>query len=535
MAFYRLQVPYRDKDEVKALGARWFNEGKYWYYDGDVLPEGLKKWYPDNKNENNGQRFISADDGSGRLIDTETGGIIEKTVAVQTGYEKYRSVSEINSMISDIVYATNEFRTILVKGEVTNYDGRRNRHYYFAIKDEWSLLPCVMWDATARNVLDFKLEKGQQVAISGSLEFYKEGGRAQLIVNNIENIGDGQANLALMRLKNKLMAEGLFDEAHKKAIPKHPETVGIITSKDGQAIKDICKVALKRNPYVQLILYHVNVQGANAVPTITKGIKVLDGIRPDTIIIGRGGGSDEELMVYNDESIARAVFEAETPIVSAVGHEGHWTLIDYVADKRVATPSEAAEETIPNVMVDIDRVRFLKKGILDNMRSILGERKLVLNEKKARLEQNSPIHIFKDRSEKLNALREYMRLNILGIYESYKDRPQLLKTGIRNSFIQRLSEANDRTETLKESIRLGMERIFSEKKHNFEVLATKLHGLSPTAKLINGFGYITKNDLAVDSVENVSVKDKLKVRIHDGLIDTEVTKISKFTDPGNEL
>ena len=318
MGFFRLNVPFKDKDAAKKLGAKWYSEDKYWYYSGDELPEGLRRWYP---------QYLSLEKDN-RVVDTETGEILdsvpedepvteEKPYKAAEGdrFSKYKTVTEVNRMIAEIVYATNEFRSILVKGEVTNYDGKKGRHYYFAIKDENALLPCVMWDSTAAYALKFKLEKGQQVAISGSLEYYENQGKSQLIVSSIENIGEGQANLAFIRLKAKLEAEGLFDQERKKPIPKHPSQVGIITSKNGQSIKDICKVGGKRNPYVQLILYHVNVQGVNAVSTIVTGIKTLDRMGLDTIIVGRGGGSDEELNSYNDELIARTVAEAETPIV----------------------------------------------------------------------------------------------------------------------------------------------------------------------------------------------------------------------------
>ena len=520
MAFYRLNVPFRDKDAAKALGARWYAEDKYWFYKGDELPEGLRRWYGE------GQNLVKIDDGSSRLVDPETGEIIENelpfaddadheqralnpiTFSNNSGYEEYKSVSEINTMVHQIYNSTNEFRIVHVKGEVTNFDGKKGRNYYFAIKDEESLLQCFMWESTAQTALRFKLEKGQQVAIIGSLEFYREQGKTQLVVSHIENIGDGQANLMYLRLKAKLQAEGIFDDAHKKSIPKHPTTVGIITSKDGQAIKDICKVAQKRNPYVQLVLYHVNVQGVNAVATITKGIKVLDEMGLDTIIVGRGGGSDEELLVYNDERIVRLVYEADTPIVSAVGHEGHWTLIDHVADKRCATPSEAAEETIPNIMVDIERLQLISKAIKDNMQSRLEERLLVLKALQAKLEQNGPVHKYKEKSDKLNSLISMMRLNMQSAYESKAEKPNILL----------------------ESIRQNMMMAYDLRCHRLEVLLTKLNGLSPTAKLINGFGYITKDDKAVTDIEMVSPGDSVSVRIHNGRFTAEVKKVGSDND-----
>lgn len=476
MAFFKLNVPFKDKDEAKKFGAKWYSEDKYWYYSGDELPEGLRRWYP---------LYKPVDGKEGVYLDTETGEIIGDSSEIipvnnetDDPYAKYRTVSEINRMISDIVNATNEFRAILVKGEVTNFDGKKGRHYYFAIKDDSALLPCVMWDSTAAYALKFKLEKGQQVAIAGSLEYYDAQGKAQLIVSTIENIGDGEANLAFIKLKAKLEAEGLFAPERKKSIPKHPEQVGIITSKNGQAIKDICKIAEKRNPYVQLILYHVNVQGVNAVSTIVNGIKTLDGMGLDTIIVGRGGGSDEELNSYNHERIARAVAEAKTPIVSAVGHQGHWTLIDFVADKRVATPSEAAEETIPDVMTDISRIELLKNTIRDRMKAIIENRRLLIKSTLSDIEKNSPQNRLNENKDRLKHFSELMDMNIRSAFQKYNNR--------------------------------------------FEVLLAELNGLSPTAKLVGGFGYVTKGNKPVKNVADVKPGDDINIRMHDGDITATV-------------
>ena len=468
---YRLNVPYREKDEAKALGAKWNYKEKFWYCEGE-LTEGLRRWYdaPDAITDSNA--FENTHDDSNTSF-RETG--------IDDENDLYKTVSQVNQMIYEQFDDNISFQMIMVKGEVTNYSGHKGRNYYFAIKDDMSLLPCFMWEDTAASVLKFKLEQGQQVAIIGKLDYYKAGGKSQLIVRQIINIGDGAANLALLKLKAQLEAEGLFDEEHKKPIPKYPEKIGIITSKDGQAIKDICKVASKRNPYVQLILYHVNVQGKNAVGTIIEGIKYMDTQGVDTIIVGRGGGSDEELMAYNNEMIARTVYGAVTPIISAVGHEGHWTLIDYVSDKRVATPSEAAEEAVPDIMVDVIRVSRLRKSIEVNMINQLEQRKLLLKAGKALLEKNSPEARLKERIDRLSLLSEHIKDNITKAVEL--------------------------------------------RKHRYELLVAGLHGLSPTAKLVNGFGYISRNERPVTSVEEVAKGDTLKIDIHDGTIVTEVTEI----------
>lgn len=395
--------------------------------------------------------------------------------------DRFQTVSQVNDMIRNCFQNTLEFQSIMVKGEVTDYNGHRGNHYYFSIKDQECLLPCFMWETTAKAQLKFELKQGQQVAIVGSLELYRAKGRSQLIVRQIANIGEGAANAAYLQLVARLEAEGLFDVIHKKPIPKHPKAVGIVTSKDGQAIRDICKVAAKRNPYVQLVLYHVNVQGRNAVSSIIEGIRTLDRMGLDTIIVGRGGGSDEELIAYNHEEIARAVFAAQTPIVSAVGHEGHRPLIDFVADKRAATPTEAAEETVPDVMADLRRLEQLRESIIVHMRGHIQHRRLLLEARMAQMEQYHPKRILQEQRNRLTTLFERMQ--------------------------QLTQDALDR------------------RKHRFEVLATELHGLSPTAKLVKGFGYITHEGAPLMSVNNVALDDEVQIRIHDGEILARVTNI----------
>ncbi|MBR5179325.1 MAG: exodeoxyribonuclease VII large subunit [Lachnospiraceae bacterium] len=558
MGYYRLNVPYKDKETAKSFGAKWYSEDRYWYYSGERLPEGLYRWYP---------KYVKVEGKDGVYLDTETGEIIGeqvsenndsvrkdsaiKDIAVEdeaifntksNGFEsktpetaidenhsietdkyaRYRSVSEINRMINEIVNATNEFRHILVKGEVTNFDGQKGRHYYFAIKDENALLPCVMWDSTAAYALKFKLEKGQQVALAGSLEFYEGQGKAQLIVSAIENIGDGQANLAFLKLKKKLEAEGLFDQERKKPIPKHPAQVGVITSKNGQAIKDICKIAGKRNPYVQLVLFHVNVQGANAVSTIVKGIKTLDKMGLDSIIVGRGGGSDEELNSYNDEMIARAVADAKTPIVSAVGHQGHWTLIDFVADKRVATPSEAAEETIPDVMTDIKRVEDLKASLQNLMVNAIKTRKLLVDAKLSAIEKNSPQNRLNEKKERLKHNSQMLDVNIRNIYKSAQENLINLTKSIDSSMKLVYAGYRERPQIMLEGLNTNMKMIFGRYSKRFEVLLAELNGLSPTAKLVGGFGYVTKDNKAVKNAKDVSKGDEISIRMHDGDISATV-------------
>lgn len=466
---YKLNVPYVEKDEAKGYGAKWDFREKYWYCEV-VTPE-LRRWYVPEYTELEHTQVIAPEP--------------VRVLASNSIEDAYKTVSEVSEMILVSFNSFDRFQNILVKGEVTNYDGPNRGHYYFSIKDERCLLPCFMWSSDARLGMNFKLEKGQQVAICGDLEYYKATGKSQLHVKRVMNIGDGEANLAFLKLKQQLKEEGLFDPEHKKPIPKHPKKVGIVTSKDGQAIRDICKVSGRRNPYVQLILYHVNVQGRNAVSTVVEGIKVLDTMGLDTIIIGRGGGSDEELKAYNEEAIARAVFEAQTPIISAVGHEGHVTLIDYTADERAATPSEAAEKAIPDIMTDIRRLQYIKREMAVNVENRLEQRRLLLEAKMATLEKYSPE--------------------------------------------QRLKERKDQLALVKNQLKQTMQNVFEGKKHRYEVLLARLNGLSPTAKLINGFGYISHREKPLHSIEEVQPGEHLQITIHDGELDAQIMSMKKKT------
>lgn len=525
----RLYVDYTEKEEVKKYGARWNPAEKFWYYDGEVLPAELENWSTPRALPANGasrQRSFSYRTGQsdslpgngwsgtvaakGTAVDgivtgdplvdgmTSGGMAMEGMSAGGTAIDGFRenplagisqtaewlkpyhTVSEVNEMIKRQYGNTPQFRQIMVVGEVTNFTAPNRGNYYFDIKDEKALLPCIMWGSVAQALLSFRFQAGVKVAITGYLDLYVPNGKTSLIVRNIRDAGQGDAALALLRLQARLEAEGLFDEKFKKPIPKYPSAVGIVTSKDGKAIGDILKTASERNPYVQLLLYHVNVQGKYAVDSIIEGLRTLDQMGLDTIIVGRGGGSDEELMVYNDERIVRAVFQAVTPVISAVGHEGNWTLTDYAADYRESTPTKAAVKAFPDVLADQRRLAQLQQTLNMAIRSQLQQRRLLLDAKLSRLQALDPRRVLKEKQDRLQALTE-----------------QLQRT---------------------------MKAAYDQRRHRCEVLITQLHGLSPTAKLVKGFGYISIDDKPVTTINQVHEGADIRVRIHDGQICAKVTE-----------
>ena len=271
------------------------------------------------------------------------------------------SVTEINRYIKNMFIKDPYLNHIYVKGEVSNCKYHTSGHIYFTLKDAQGQLACVMF-AGQRRGLSFRLEEGQSVIVLGSINVYERDGKYQLYANSIVLDGLGALYERFEKLKKSLAAEGLFDKDHKKPIPPYPKKVGIVTASTGAAIQDIINISKRRNPYVQLILYPALVQGDGAPESIVKGIKALDKLKPDVIIVGRGGGSIEDLWAFNEEIVARAIYACTTPIISAVGHETDVTIADYVADLQAPTPSAAAELAINDYRVFMNLMEDYKDG-----------------------------------------------------------------------------------------------------------------------------------------------------------------------------
>lgn len=391
------------------------------------------------------------------------------------------SVGQVNTYIKNMFVNDFFLKQVMIKGEVSNVKYHSSGHIYFSLKDSTSTINAVMFKGSRVNGLNFNLENGQSVVISGSINVYERDGRYQIYASNIALDGSGELYLAYEKLKNRLYEEGLFEFDHKKTIPKFPKRVGIVTAPTGAAIEDIKNIAKRRNPFVQLILYPAKVQGDKAAQTIVKGIKTLDDMGVDTIIIGRGGGSIEDLWCFNEEIVARAIYEANTPIISGTGHEIDNTIADYVSDLRAPTPSAACELALYDVVKAINE--------LDNYGNII-KKSIFKRINIQKLQIDSLEH-------KLNTLSPVNRLNNQKMYAD--DLAEKLENVIHNKFLIR--------------------------KHKFEILTERINGLSPTAKLINGFGYIESGDRNITSVLQINVNDNMKITINDGIIKAKVTDV----------
>ena len=390
---------------------------------------------------------------------------------------KYYTVGQINSYIKNLIGNDYLLKSLTIKGEVSNCKYHSMGHIYFSIKDETGSMPCVMFKGNIPTGLKFRLEDGQSVYMQGSISVYERDGRYQFYARKIVQDEDTKGKLfaEYEKLKQKLYEEGLFDFEVKKAIPAFPKKVGIVTARTGAAIQDIMNIAKRRNPYVQLVLYPAKVQGEGAAETIARGIEVLDSMDLDTIIVGRGGGSIEDLWAFNEEIVARAIYAAKTPIISGTGHEVDNTIADYVADLRAPTPSAAAELAIPDVMSTINQVRSYKAQLDRGIRARLGEVKMMLTNSKLRLESLSPEKKLNDHQQYLSQLTDKLHYTMNQKYESYARR--------------------------------------------LEVSIARLDGLSPTAKLKGGFGYIESDGKAVTSVNDVAKGDRIEVTVHDGTLE----------------
>lgn len=372
---------------------------------------------------------------------------------------------------------------IYVRGEVSNCKYHSSGHIYFTLKDRGGAIACVMF-AGNRKGLNFRMTEGMAVIVFGSVSVYERDGRYQLYAREIMQEGAGKLYEAYEALKKKLLAEGLFDEEHKLDIPKYPKRLGVVTARTGAAVQDIINVSLRRNPWLQIVFCPATVQGEGAVQSVVRGIRALEEAGVDVMIVGRGGGSIEDLWAFNEEMVARAVYDCKIPVISAVGHETDTTIIDYVADLRAPTPSAAAELAVPDMRIVLGQLQGYEEALEAAMEQIMAL---------CRQRVDSYARVFRH-------LNPQSRLN---------DRRQ------------RLMEIEDR-------LRLGMERRIEQAKSELAIRTQQLEGVSPLRQLERGYAYVSDEDgHGVASAEQVTVGQHLFLDVKDGMIESEVTAVQK--------
>ena len=390
------------------------------------------------------------------------------------------SVSQVNAYIKNMFAQDYALNRMSVRGEVSNCKYHTSGHIYFTLKDQSGTLAAVMF-AGQRKGLAFRMQEGQRVIVSGSVDVYERDGKYQLYAREITLDGTGDLFARFQKLRDELEEMGMFAAEYKQPIPRYAATIGIVTASTGAAIQDIINIAGRRNPFVQLILFPALVQGEGAAASIVRGIKTLDAMGVDVIIAGRGGGSIEDLWAFNEESVARAIFECETPVISAVGHETDVTIADYVADLRAPTPSAAAELAV------FDYRQFENQ--------LAGYRE-ALNRTMER------------RAERLKYRLKQYELR----FELYRPERQI------NEKRQLLAD-------LEEQMQYRLDRQMKETRHRLALLSSRLNGLSPLDKISRGYGFITGDDGArIESVDQVKIGDRITVRISDGRLTGQITE-----------
>jgi len=388
------------------------------------------------------------------------------------------TVAQVNSYIKNMFSQDFMMNSIYIKGEVSNLKYHSSGHIYFTLKDDKAVMACVMFAGYSAG-LKFRLQQGQQVIAGGSVEVYERDGKYQLYVKEMMLEGAGLLYEKLEKMKQELKERGMFAPEYKQKLPRYIKRLGIVTAPTGAAVQDIINISLRRNPYLQIILYPAIVQGDMAPASIVNGIHALEQIGVDVMIVGRGGGSLEDLWAFNEEIVAQAIFDSSIPVISAVGHETDTTIADYVADLRAATPSAAAELAVCEIRLLLEQI--------DNYERILG----------------------RQMQRKIDYLRQEMR-----------------NRQMRLQFVSptnQIKEKRTYAMKLEENLFEKQRRILQKKRHRLELYIEQIKGMSPLEKLNQGFSFTSSLEgKTINSVTKVKSGEMIRVQVKDGQIIAQV-------------
>ena len=442
--------------------------------------------------------------------------------------DKYISIGELNSYIKSMFDENIFLRKVFLRGEISNFKNHTRGHLYFTLKDDTSRISAVMFYSSAIT-LNFKPEDGMNVLVEGRISCYPTAGTYQIYVDKMEVDGLGALYIEFEKLKEKLSKEGLFLDSHKKAIPKIPKRVGIITAPTGAAIKDIISTIKRRFPICETILFPALVQGKDAAFDIVRQIKEADSGKYDldVLIVGRGGGSIEDLWAFNEEIVARAIYEANVPIISAVGHEVDFTIADFVADLRAPTPTGAAEMAVPTVSEIDNVIHSLEIRMNEFMSNFLHKSKLRLDNVKNSYILKNPLSLYEIKEQKLDNMIEVLNNYIHKRLDNY----HLELNHIQSSFVlkdpMRLFKVQQEKLLFSEKVLYNhIKNIILKSDHNYKMLVNTLKLVNPLGILEKGYSLVTKEEKVVKSSKDLKLHDFLDVRLHDGSIKAQVTEIN---------
>lgn len=420
--------------------------------------------------------------------------------------DKYLTVGALTRYIKYKIDSDEHLKTVFLKGEISNFKMHSTGHLYFSIKDETSKINAIMFSRNAKNI-NFTPQDGSKVLVMGRISVYESTGNYQIYVEEMLEDGVGNLYIAFEKLKAQLSKEGLFDEKYKKKIPKIPKKIGIITAPTGAAIKDILSTIKRRFPICETILFPSLVQGESASADIVKNLKLANTYDLDVIILGRGGGSIEDLWPFNEEIVAREIFDSRIPIISAVGHEVDFTIADFVADLRAPTPTGAAEMAVPN-MIDLkNQIKQLNIRLNESINKKVKLKKIKLESLKNSFVIKNPMLIYENKKQKLDIIKETMIRLLKDKIGNNKNKLDMLK----NSFILK-----------------NPDNLYKNKKTNLLNLIDKLELVNPLGVLKRGYSISNQDGHVIKSIKNIKKTKPLFIKLSDGEIETTIKNIKEY-------
>ncbi len=442
--------------------------------------------------------------------------------------DKYLKISDLNDYIKSVFDENPYLKKVYLRGEVSNFKNHTRGHLYFTLKDDTSRISAVMFYSSAVS-LKFVPEDGMNVLVEGRISCYPAQGTYQIYVDKMEPDGLGNLYIEFEKLKEKLAKEGLFNDDIKKAITKIPKRIGIITAPTGAAIRDIISTIKRRFPICETILFPALVQGRDAAPDIVKQIKEADSgnYDLDVLIVGRGGGSIEDLWAFNEEIVARAIYEARVPIISAVGHEIDFTIADFVADLRAPTPTGAAEMAVPTVAEINNIINNYEIRLNEFIGNMIHKDKLLLERITGSYILKNPLSLYEIKEQKLDNFIDTLNNNIRKRLEN----GNLVLKGIKSSYV--LKNPMSLFEIKKEKLIFNEKCLYSDIKniiikndHNYKMLINTLKLVNPLGILEKGYSLVTKDNVLIKDCKNLKKDDILNIRLHEGNVIAKVQNIN---------
>lgn len=442
--------------------------------------------------------------------------------------QRYLSVNALTKYIKRKFDADPHLRDLHVRGEISNFKQHSSGHMYFTLKDDTARILAVMFSSHSR-AMKFQPENGMKVIVKGDITVYEPSGQYQIYIKDMQPDGIGELFLAYEQLKQRLEAEGLFAPERKKALPLFPKTVGVITSPTGAAIRDIITTIKRRFPIVNILVFPALVQGDNAAPSIAKAIEKANNIDIDVLIVGRGGGSIEELWAFNEELVARAIYQSAIPIISAVGHETDFTIADFVADLRAPTPTGAAELAVPHIEELLDRTLQRQTRLIRAMQEKFRYEKERLNRVQKSYAFRYPQRLYEQKLEQVDKETERLVRGISRLFSLKNEQLTILDKSLeRNHPSEALQEAEKHFERTHKELNRALKQILTKKQTDFDHMLSTLQALSPLKIMERGYSLsYTEDNRLVKSVNQVSVSDQVQIQLTDGSLFCKVEEIKE--------